>query len=97
MQDSDAEYYDVKYKDCLLYTSESGDAEKIRSEMDERMAYRSEKQPLDLPSAGSVFKRYPCLLYTSGNTEYLALFGKNPEIPEKTADIAFVKEVVYGI
>lgn len=32
-----------------------------------------------------------------GNTEYLALFGKNPEIPEKTADIAFVKEVVYGI
>lgn len=32
-----------------------------------------------------------------GNTEYLALFGKNPEIPAKTADIAFVKEVVYGI
>lgn len=32
-----------------------------------------------------------------GNTEYLALFRKKPEIPEKNADTAFVKEVVYGV
>ncbi len=32
-----------------------------------------------------------------GNTEYLALFEKEPEIPEKTSGAAFVKEVVYGV
>ena len=57
------------------FRAESGDAEKIRSEMDERMAYRSEKQPLDLPSAGSVFKRYPGY-YTSRLIEEAGLKGR---------------------
>lgn len=34
-----------------------GDKEKIKSTMHELMGRRSDKQPLDLPSAGSVFKR----------------------------------------
>ncbi len=34
-----------------------GDPEEIRARMEELMARRREKQPLDLPSAGSTFKR----------------------------------------
>ncbi|OUO32914.1 UDP-N-acetylmuramate dehydrogenase [Olsenella sp. An293] len=34
-----------------------GDPEKIRATMDDLMRQREEKQPLDLPSAGSTFKR----------------------------------------
>ena len=37
----------------------SGDAEAIRAVMDDYMERRKSKQPLDKPSAGSVFKRYP--------------------------------------
>lgn len=36
-----------------------GDPEQIRARMDELMARRMEKQPLEYPSAGSTFKRYP--------------------------------------
>jgi len=36
-----------------------GDSEKIHSEMEELMRRRIEKQPLEYPSAGSTFKRYP--------------------------------------
>lgn len=36
-----------------------GDREKIKSTMDDYMSRRVEKQPLEYPSAGSVFKRYP--------------------------------------
>ena len=36
---------------------ERGDPERIRSTMDDLMSRREEKQPLDLPSAGSTFKR----------------------------------------
>ncbi len=38
---------------------ETGDAGAIRTEMEDYMARRTEKQPLEYPSAGSVFKRYP--------------------------------------
>ena len=34
-----------------------GNAEEIRAKMDSLRAQRQEKQPLDLPSAGSAFKR----------------------------------------
>ena len=36
---------------------EKGDPEKIRATMDDLTSQREEKQPLDLPSAGSTFKR----------------------------------------
>ncbi len=36
---------------------ERGDPERIRATMDDLMSRREEKQPLDLPSAGSTFKR----------------------------------------
>ena len=35
----------------------AGNAEEIRAKMDSLRAQRQEKQPLDLPSAGSTFKR----------------------------------------
>jgi len=36
-----------------------GDSAEIQAKMDELMAARRDKQPLDMPSAGSTFKRYP--------------------------------------
>jgi len=36
-----------------------GKSEEIQAKMDELMAARRDKQPLDMPSAGSTFKRYP--------------------------------------
>jgi len=37
----------------------SGNSGEIRAKMDDLMARRTEKQPLEYPSAGSTFKRYP--------------------------------------
>ena len=42
-----------------VFALNSGDAVEIKAKMDELMAKRREKQPLEYPSAGSVFKRYP--------------------------------------
>ena len=45
---------------CILsaqFTLTPGEPEAIRSKMDELMAKRLDKQPLDKPSAGSTFKR----------------------------------------
>lgn len=45
---------------CILsavFALEPGDAKAIRAQMDELMARRAAKQPLDKPSAGSTFKR----------------------------------------
>ena len=39
------------------FALEKGDPEKIRATMDDLMRRREEKQPLELPSAGSTFKR----------------------------------------
>ncbi len=36
-----------------------GDSEKIKAECEELLKRRAEKQPLEYPSAGSAFKRYP--------------------------------------
>ena len=36
-----------------------GDPAEIRRQMDDYMSRRREKQPLEYPSAGSAFKRYP--------------------------------------
>ena len=41
----------------VTFSLERGDAEAIRSKMDELGAKRREKQPLEYPSAGSTFKR----------------------------------------
>ena len=38
---------------------ETGDREEIKAEMDDFMERRRTKQPLEFPSAGSVFKRHP--------------------------------------
>lgn len=35
-----------------------GEYEKVKGEMDKNIAQRKEKQPLDLPNAGSIFKRH---------------------------------------
>lgn len=37
----------------------NGDKDAIKAEMDDFMSRRRDKQPLEFPSAGSVFKRYP--------------------------------------
>ena len=42
---------------AATFDLQRGDPEKIRSTMDDLMRQREEKQPLDLPSAGSTFKR----------------------------------------
>ena len=42
---------------AATFDLDRGDPEKIRATMDDLMRQREEKQPLDLPSAGSTFKR----------------------------------------
>ena len=42
-----------------VFTLEPGEPAAIREKMDELMARRKTSQPLEYPSAGSVFKRYP--------------------------------------
>jgi UDP-N-acetylmuramate dehydrogenase len=42
---------------CAEFELIPGETEKIREKMKESMAKRSASQPLDLPSAGSAFKR----------------------------------------
>ena len=56
------------------FTLRPGDAAEIRIKMEEFMARRIEKQPLEYPSAGSVFKRYPGY-YTSKLIEDAGLKG----------------------
>ncbi len=41
------------------FSLKSGDRSEIKAEMDDFMERRRTKQPLEFPSAGSVFKRYP--------------------------------------
>ena len=52
----------------------AGDSESIKSKMDELGARRRESQPLDLPSAGSIFKR-PKEGYTAEIVEQAGLKG----------------------
>jgi len=42
-----------------VFQLQPGDSTEIREKMEELMRRRTEKQPLEYPSAGSVFKRYP--------------------------------------
>ncbi|MBQ7714559.1 MAG: UDP-N-acetylmuramate dehydrogenase [Clostridia bacterium] len=42
-----------------VFVLKSGSADSIRAKMDDYMERRKTKQPLEYPSAGSVFKRYP--------------------------------------
>lgn len=42
-----------------IFSLEPGDPEAIRARMEELAAKRKEKQPLEYPSAGSMFKRPP--------------------------------------
>lgn len=51
-----------EHRDILLsarLSTEYGDTGMIRAEMEDLAARRREKQPLEYPSAGSAFKRYP--------------------------------------
>ena len=46
--------------DIILYATlqlQKGNPEEIKRKMDDNMAHRKEKQPIDMPSAGSTFKR----------------------------------------
>ena len=42
-----------------VFALQAGDKAQIRAYMNELMQRRRDKQPLEYPSAGSVFKRYP--------------------------------------
>lgn len=53
---------------------EKGDKQAIRAKMDELMARRKDKQPLEYPSAGSVFKR-PVGYFAGGLIEQCGLKG----------------------
>ncbi len=64
-----------------------GDPATIRARMEELMARRIEKQPLEYPSAGSVFKRYPGR-YTAQMIDEAGLKGKQiggAQVSEKHA------------
>lgn len=64
-----------------------GDANEIRELMDSRMRRRIEKQPLDMPSAGSTFKRYDGF-YTAELIDKAGLRGKRiggAQVSEKHA------------
>ena len=53
---------------------EKGDKQEIRVKMDELMGRRKDKQPLEYPSAGSVFKR-PVGYFAGGLIEQCGLKG----------------------
>jgi UDP-N-acetylenolpyruvoylglucosamine reductase len=53
---------------------EKGDKQEIKAKMDELMARRKDKQPLEYPSAGSVFKR-PVGYFAGGLIEQCGLKG----------------------
>lgn len=57
------------------FALQKGDPVQIRALMDEHMQYRIDRQPLDRPSAGSVFKRYPGY-YTSQLIDEAGLKGR---------------------
>ncbi len=76
----------------LIITSVSfklkqGDAEKIKSEMDDYFARRRDKQPLEFPSAGSTFKRpeghFAGALIEKNNLKGVAIGGA--QVSEKHA------------
>ncbi len=69
------------------FSLRNGDHTVIRARMEEFMARRSEKQPLEYPSAGSAFKRYPGR-YTAQMIDEAGLKGKQiggAQISEKHA------------
>ena len=53
---------------------EKGDKQEIKAKMDELMGRRKDKQPLEFPSAGSVFKR-PAGYFAGGLIEQCGLKG----------------------
>lgn len=80
-QEQDFAYRHSIYQETSLialsarFLLEEGDRSQIRALMEEHMQYRIERQPLDRPSAGSVFKRYPGY-YTSKLIDEAGLKGK---------------------
>ncbi len=69
------------------FSLSAGDRDAIRARMEELIARRVEKQPLEYPSAGSVFKRYPGR-YTAQMIDEAGLKGKQiggAQISEKHA------------
>lgn len=69
------------------FSLKPGDKAEIKAEMDDFMTRRRTKQPLEFPSAGSAFKRYPGR-YTGQMIEELGLKGSRrggAEISEKHA------------
>lgn len=69
------------------FTLAPGDPCQIAAKMDELMARRKEKQPYDMPSAGSVFKR-PANGYASAMIEQCGLKGRRvggAQVSEKHA------------
>lgn len=84
---------------------EKGNYDEIKAEMDRLKAMRCEKQPLDMPSAGSTFKR-PVGNFAGGLIEKAGLKGfryKNAMVSDKHAGFVVTcgessaKEVMYVI
>ena len=69
------------------FTLKTGDVTAIRAKMEKNQRARSDKQPLEYPSAGSVFKRYPGF-YTAALIDKAGLKGTysgGEQISEKHA------------
>ncbi len=60
----------------IILSFRKGKKEEIRKKIKENLKYRKEKQPLDYPSAGSVFKNY------SGEIKNKKLLKRYPELKE---------------
>jgi len=54
-----------------LLRMQHGDAAKIRATIEEKIAYRNERQPLEYPNVGSIFKNVPLAkIHAAGGAEY---------------------------
>ena len=79
-EDCDFAYRHSRFSDSgelvteVTFRLEKGDAEKIREQMDDIMGRRKDKQPIELPSAGSVFKR-PVGYFAGGLIQECGLKG----------------------
>lgn len=73
---------------------EKGERDEIKAEMEDFMSRRRDKQPLEYPSAGSTFKRYPGR-YTAQMIDSVGLKGVRvggAEVSEKHAGFVINKE-----
>lgn len=81
----------------ITFQLESGQGEEIKKSIDEKIDYRQDHQPLDLPSAGSTFKNVPA---DSLRPELLEKFKdkiKNDPFPVLPAAVLLANANLIGI